>query len=100
MNSTKKWFDDLNDISGWHLHDDEVDALAILADEVRRQYVVPEAINAALQGSQLLTDHLRMTKLTYERSSPSRGGWPQVVQGAMSLCRRGLSPSRSVDKDG
>ncbi len=27
MNSTKKWFDDLNDISGWHLHDGEADAL-------------------------------------------------------------------------
>jgi len=73
MNSTKKWFDDLNDISGWHLHDGEVDALAILADEVRRQYVVPEAINAALQGSQLLTDHLRMTKLTYVKVFSLKG---------------------------
>ena len=33
INCTKKWFDDLNDISGWHIHDGEADALAILADE-------------------------------------------------------------------
>ena len=51
MNSTKKWFDDLNDISGWHLHDGEVDALAILADEVRRQYVVPEAKKQRFRGA-------------------------------------------------
>ncbi len=74
MNSTKKWFDDLNDISGWHLHDGEADALAIHADEVRRQYVVPEAIHAALQGSPLLTDHLWMTRLTYVEVFSLKGG--------------------------
>ena len=39
IDSTKKWFDDLNYISGLHIHDSEVDALAILVGEVRRQYV-------------------------------------------------------------
>lgn len=39
IDSTKKWFDDLNYISGLHIHDGEVDALAILVGEVRRQYV-------------------------------------------------------------
>ena len=41
IDSTMKWFDDLYDISGLHIHDGEADVLAILADEVRRQYVVP-----------------------------------------------------------
>ena len=41
IDSTKKWFDDLNYISGLHIHDGEVDALAILVGEVRRQYVAP-----------------------------------------------------------
>ena len=41
IDSTMKWFDDLNDISGLHIHDGEADVLALVADEVRRQYVVP-----------------------------------------------------------
>lgn len=70
-----------------------------MSNEVRRQYVVPEA-DACIASGEPITDRSLVDDQIDVEVFPSRGGWPQVVQDAISQCRQGLLPSRSVDKDG